>query len=108
MFGREDVSSYEELFDPEDWAAMFFGASEPSAGDWGQEGGEPYDPGGAKHDVTICDPPGQYQGNEDRFALECNICESIGAADTMEEAEAIARLHEAFVATLVEQWSVDR
>ena len=42
------------------------------------------------------------------YLLECEVCEVIGSADTLEEAQSIARLHESFVATLVESWSVDR
>jgi hypothetical protein len=41
-----------------------------------------------------------------RYELECDVCDHIGAADSMEEAQAMARLHEAFVATLVEKWSL--
>ena len=105
----EETIGYEALFSGEEWAAILSGDwSDVPIQDWGQGGGEPHHSGGARHEVTICDPPGQYEGNEDRFELECDVCDSIGAADTMEEAEAIARLHEAFVATLVEQWSVDR
>ena len=41
------------------------------------------------------------------YLLECDVCEVVGSVDTLEEAQAIVRLHESFVATLVESWSVE-
>jgi hypothetical protein len=35
------------------------------------------------------------------------VCDYIGAADSQQEAQAIAKLHETFVATLVDEWSVE-
>ena len=61
-----------------------------------------------RHTTRIFGPLGQYEGNEDRYDVECDLCGWLVAADTIEEAEAIAPLHEEFVATLVEKWSVDR
>jgi len=58
------------------------------------------------HDATILYPPGDYAGNEERYELECVTCDYIGSASSLEEAEAIARLHEAFVAVLIEQWEL--
>ena len=58
------------------------------------------------HEVRISEI--DVTADEQPFQLSCSICEDIGGADTAEEAQAIARLHEAFVATLVEKWSVDR
>jgi hypothetical protein len=55
----------------------------------------------ASHEVTVYE-----QGTS--FDAECEICGSVGIADSAEEAEAIKRLHEAFVATLVEKWTVTR
>ena len=105
----EETIGYEALLERDHWAAVLSGDwSDVPIQDWGQGGDEPTEVGAAKHVVTICDPPGQFEGNEDRFELECDVCDYLGAADTMEEGEALARLHEAFVATLVEQWSVDR
>lgn len=60
----------------------------------------------APHAVTINYPPGDYAGNEDRYELECDSCGYIGAVDTLDVAEASARLHEEFVATLVANYEV--
>ncbi|MCA1705728.1 MAG: hypothetical protein LC808_21690, partial [Actinobacteria bacterium] len=60
----------------------------------------------AGHKTRIFDPPGQYEGDEDRFDIECDLCGWLTAADTIQEAQAIVRLHEGFVATLVEKWTV--
>ena len=38
--------------------------------------------------------------------IECESCDEVGSAETLEEAQAIARLHEAFVATLVARYEV--
>lgn len=98
----EETIGYEALFSPEEWAGIDFSDDEGSGGP--PEGG----PDAPKHTVTVLYPPGDYVGNETRYELECDVCDHIGAAETLEEAQAIARLHEAFVATLVEKWSVDR
>ncbi len=97
----EETIGYEALFSAEEWDAIRSGEwSGPD--DWGSsKEGEPN-----KHSVFVANPPGTYEGNEERFELECDVCDYIGAADTAEEARAIARLHEAFVATLVEKWTV--
>ncbi|MBA3423634.1 MAG: hypothetical protein H0U04_03640 [Rubrobacter sp.] len=99
----EETIGYEALFSAEEWDAIRSGDwSEVPEGDWGSsKEGEP-----SKHSVFVANPPGTYEGNEERYELECDVCDYIGAADTAEEARAIARLHEAFVATLVEKWTV--
>ncbi len=91
----EETIGYEALFSAEEWESLDL-ADEP--------GGGPDE----AHRVTVWYPPGEALGNEERYELECDVCDYIGAADTAEEAQAIARLHEGFVATLVEKWSVDR
>ena len=83
MLGYQDVSSYEDLFSIEEWETL--------TGDR-----EVVD-----HTVTIEYPPGQYEGNENRYELDCDSCGHIGAVDTLECAEAVAKLHEEFVARLV-------
>ncbi len=57
-----------------------------------------------RHAVEIA----ELAATEDQqpFQLVCSICDEIGAADTSEEAQAIARLHQAFVATLIDTWEV--
>ena len=40
------------------------------------------------------------------YVVECELCDEIGSAETLEEAQAIARLHEAFVARLVDRYEV--
>jgi hypothetical protein len=96
----EETIGYEALFSAEEWDSIMSGDwSDPD--DSGSSEGEP-----SKHSVFVANPPGTYEGNEDRYELECDVCDYIGAADTAEQAQAIARLHEAFVATLVEKWTV--
>jgi hypothetical protein len=43
---------------------------------------------------------------EHGYVLECIYCGLFGEADTREEAQAIARLHQQFVVVLVDQWVV--
>ena len=101
----EETIGYEALFSPEEWDALM-------SGDWTDVAPDEFPQlerrEGRKHSVFIANPPGQYEGNEARYELECDVCDYIGAADSSVEAHAIARLHEAFVATLVEKWSVNR
>ena len=100
----EESIGYKALFPPEEWAELDFAEVSET-----EEWCSPEDGQATRlHDVDVCYPPGQYEGNEERYELECNICDYIGAAGTLEEAQAIARLHKAFVATLAEKWSVDR
>jgi hypothetical protein len=101
----EETIGYEALFSAEEWDAIRSGDWSDVPEDWGSPKEESP---ASKHTVFVGYPPGQYEGNEDRFELECDVCDYIGAADTLEEGQAIARLHEEFVATLVEKWSVDR
>lgn len=92
----EETIGYEALFSAEEWAEI-------DPGSWGSPpDGDP----GTGHTVFVGYPPGQYEGDDERYELECDVCDYIGAAETAEEAQAIARLHEAFVATLVEKWTV--
>ena len=89
----EETIGYEALFSSDEWDAL-----EP-----------PDDPeGGPGHRVTVWYPPGEVAGNDERHELECERCGYLGATEGLEEAEALARLHESFVATLVENWSVER
>ncbi len=101
--GLEDVASYREFFTAEEWDEM-------EASGWVLKEGwdDPSTRPQQSHRVFIGFPPGEHEGNQDRFELECDVCGHVGAAETIDEAQAIARLHEAFVARLVENWSVER
>jgi hypothetical protein len=59
-----------------------------------------------RHTTRVFNPPGQYEGDESRYDVECDLCGWIAAADSFEEAETIARLHEEFVAVLVDSWEI--
>ncbi len=58
------------------------------------------------HEVTISYPPGELEGNEDAYELDCDSCGYIGAVETLQCAEASARLHEEFVAVLITNYEV--
>ena len=85
FLGYQDVSTYEDLFSIEEWEALT-GNNKP-----------------ASHIVTINYPPGEFEGNDNRYELNCDSCGHIGAVDTLECAQATAHLHEAFVATFIEE-----
>lgn len=78
--GFEDVASYEDLFSPEEWDTLTGHRDAVS------------------HAVTINYPPGEFEGNENLYELDCDSCGHIGAVDTLDCAEAASKLHEAFVA----------
>jgi hypothetical protein len=59
------------------------------------------------HTCVIFDPPGQHAGDEDRYDVECDDCGFIASADSHAEAEAMVRLHEQFVAVLVDKWGLE-
>ncbi len=121
--GLEDVASYRDFFSAEEWDSL-------DIGEWTD--GDASNPDGSPSGVTPLNgdgraAPGQevasegsYQGPEHKvscthrvwgnepstYLLECEVCEIVGSADTLEEAQAIARLHESFVAELVGRWEV--
>jgi hypothetical protein len=101
----EETIGYEALFSREEWDSLdLYDGEELEFSDASPNG----DAVEGSHACVIYDPPGELAGNETRFEIECDRCGTIGGTDTETEAKAIARLHEAFVATLVETWSVDR
>jgi hypothetical protein len=130
VLGIEDVASYIDFFSPEEWHAIVTGdrSGLPHEG-WGQAssseqisaGVAVYGPDCAAHSdqvapedpladhrasrylVTIV-PPKKCRSNQDCYEIECEACGSVGEANTLEEAEAIARLHQEFVAVLVDRW----
>lgn len=38
------------------------------------------------HEVAVCAPPGEYDGNEDRWELDCDVCGYTGSGATEAEA----------------------
>ena len=96
----EEALGYDSLFSPEEWDAI-------ERADWSafpvddELGREP------RHVARVFGPPGQYAGNEARFEVECDVCGDVGAGGTQEEADAIALLHEAFGAVIVESQEVE-
>ncbi len=52
-----------------------------------------------KHTSRAFDPPGQHEGDEERFDVDGDLCGWIAAAATVEQA--LALLHGQFVAVLV-------
>ena len=87
----EETIGYEALFSAEEWAEL-------DLADWKGDGPDGPDPD-AHHTTTL------YEVAEG-VEVECELCGSVGTATSETEAQAIARLHEAFVATLVEKWRV--
>jgi len=94
----EEAIGYEALFSAEEWDAIRSGEWS-GTDDWGspQEGASE-----TKHSVFVGYPPGTYEGDEERYELECDVCDYIGAADNLDEAETQARLHEVLKATEVQ------
>ena len=103
----EETIGYEALFSPDEWDSIQFGDwSDPEEVDLEFDDTSPFgDSSEAEHFVRI-----HCQDRNDRgpLELECERCGDIGTADTDEQAQAIARLHESFVATLVGKWSAER
>lgn len=103
----EGTIGYEALFSAEEWDAIQSGDySELEEVDLQFGSISPDGEHTETHEVTIYDPPGQHAGNEDRFELECDRCGDVGTADSEQEAKALAKLHESFVATLVDRWTI--
>ena len=75
----EETIGYEALLSAEDWNELDF------LSDWE----EPSD----GHHVSVWPPPGDQAGNEGRCELYCDHCAYVGAADTIDQATALAYLH---------------
>jgi hypothetical protein len=56
------------------------------------------------HSVTVTEP----LTHGGRYAIDCACCGEVGTADEPGLAEVIKRLHEVFVAVLVDAWEVAR
>jgi hypothetical protein len=131
MLGIEDVASYSDFFSPEEWVAIQTGDWWPvPVEDWGgstpkeqvssgvavygpdcaaqRDQVAPEDPSAARakrHSVSVITqrvPESKEQGYE----LGCNGCGHLSVADTFREAQAIACLHEQFVAVLMDRWDL--
>ncbi|MBA2312952.1 MAG: hypothetical protein H0V97_09170 [Actinobacteria bacterium] len=99
----EETIGYEALFSSREWNAML-------TDDWSlldDEADLEFSGSSCGEEDEVAHQVRAYQRGT-AFEAECEACGRIGAADSIEQAEAIARLHEAFVATLVESWSVER
>ncbi len=91
----EETIGYEALFSSEEWNLL-------DTVDWEPEGDGPEGPDpDAVHTTAL------YEVKEG-FEIECELCGTVGTANGEIEAQAIARLHEAFVATLVKTFEVTR
>ena len=56
----------------------------------------------SRHTARVLDRGGLEEG----LAVECDVCGLIATVVTGEEAEAVARLHEKFIAVLVKRWQI--
>ncbi|MDQ3913763.1 MAG: hypothetical protein M3285_02985 [Actinomycetota bacterium] len=91
----EDTIGYDSLFSPEQWDAI-------ERADWSAfPADEEFGPGARRHVARVFGPPGQHQGDEERFDVECDSCGHVGAGGDEQEADAIALLHEALGAVVV-------
>jgi hypothetical protein len=119
----EETIGYEALLSAEEWDSLDIGEwtdGDGSNPDGSPSGVTPFNGDGRAAPSQKVASEGSYQGSEHRvscthrvwgnepstYLLECDVCEIIGSADTLEEAQAIARLHESFVAELVGRWEV--
>jgi hypothetical protein len=95
----EETIGYEDLFSDEEWDAI-------RSGNLWQilEDSVPLDDSEApRHTVAVLNPPGQYEGNEASYELECDVCDHVGSANTLELAQTLGRIHEALLATIIER-----
>ena len=88
----EETIGYEALFWSEEWDALE---------DWEPDPDQP-------HKVTVWYPPGEFEGNDDRFEVDCDVCGHISAEDSYFEADKLATLHEILRAWPVQTRSVAR
>ena len=88
----EETIGYEALFSSEEWNALE---------DWAPDPDRP-------HKVTVWDPPGEIEGSDDRYEVDCDVCGHISAEDSYFEADKLATLHEILRARPVQTRSVER
>lgn len=85
----EGTIGYEALFSAEEWASL-------DLAEWEEV---------TSHEVAITHDSNKTSA---AYGIQCNSCGSIGSADDEMLANVIARLHENFVAKLVDRWSLGR
>ena len=96
----EETIGYEALFSSEEWDSLDTAPFDTA--EWAPEGDGPEGPDpDAVHTAALYEIP-------EGFEIECELCGTVGTANGEIEAQAIARLHETFVATLVEKFEVTR
>jgi len=94
----EETIGYEALFSPEEWDAIVSGDwTDIADGDWGSSReGEP-----VTHKVSVAVV-------HDGYELTCGACEFCDHVSDVTEADNLKRLHEEFIAVVVDRRSVDR
>ena len=119
----EETIGYEALLSADEWDSLNIVEWTDGDGfnpDGSPSGVTPFNGKGSAAQSQEVASEGSYQGPEHKvscthrvwgnepstYLLECDVCEIVGSADTLEEAQAIARLHESFVAELVGRWEV--
>ena len=92
----EETIGYEALFSAEEWDALM-------SGDWTDVPPDdfPERKEGVPHRVTV-------MVVDDGYELTCDSCDLYEHFSDVIDADNLRRLHEAFVATPVKNWSVDR
>lgn len=90
----EETIGYEALFSAEEWDAI-------GSGEWSgpDDWGSPKEEEPVKHSVSV-------EVVDDGYELSCDACDFYDHVSDVTEADALKRLHEAFIATLVEKWTV--
>jgi hypothetical protein len=87
----EETIGYEALFTPEEWDSIDFVDWDPP------EGGGP----DRKHSVSVAVV-------DDGYELACESCDFFEHTSDVTEADNLKRLHEEFVATVVERLRADQ
>lgn len=88
----EETIGYEALFSPDEWDSLE---------DWEPDPDQP-------HKVMVCYTACEFEGDDDRYEVKCDVCGYISAEDSLFEAKNLATLHEILRATPVRSGSVER
>jgi hypothetical protein len=97
----EETIGYEDLFSADEWDSLDLADEELTFPEVDPDGA----PVDGMHKTRVFPPPGQYEGDENRFDVECDWCGWLTATDTEQEAETIVRLHEALGAVPIREAS---